>query len=97
MNTKCIVSYEYYVCFFKHRRYRQKPNQSIKQQRESLPIFLFREAFLQSMREHQILIVIGEREIDIDRHRQTDRHRLKQTMAMTRNRNSLRMGIGSRI
>ncbi len=40
--------------------YRTKPNQSIKEQREGLPMYLFREAFLQSMREHQILIVIGE-------------------------------------
>eukprot|EP00960_Hanusia_phi_P054298 762612-Hanusia_phi.AAC.3 len=39
--------------------YRQT-NQTIKQQRESLPIFLFRDAFLQSMKDHQILIVIGE-------------------------------------
>ena len=35
-------------------------NQSIKEQREGLPIFTFREAFLKSMQEHQILIVIGE-------------------------------------
>lgn len=40
--------------------YRTKPNQSIKEQRESLPMYLFKDAFLQSMRDHQILIVIGE-------------------------------------
>jgi len=39
--------------------YRQT-NQSIKEQREGLPIFGFREAFLKSMEEHQTLIVIGE-------------------------------------
>lgn len=35
-------------------------DRTIKEQRESLPIYLFRDAFLKSMQEHQILIVIGE-------------------------------------
>jgi ATP-dependent RNA helicase DHX8/PRP22 len=33
---------------------------TIKEQRESLPVFTFREQLIQAVRENQILIVVGE-------------------------------------
>jgi len=35
-------------------------NMTMKQQRESLPIFTFRDALTEAVRQHQILIVVGE-------------------------------------
>ncbi|XP_053993645.1 uncharacterized protein LOC128884344 isoform X2 [Hylaeus volcanicus] len=40
--------------------YGQKSTKSIKEQRESLPIFTLRSHLLNAIRDHQVLIVIGE-------------------------------------
>jgi ATP-dependent RNA helicase DHX8/PRP22 len=40
--------------------YGQKSTKSIKEQRESLPIFTLRSHLLDAIRDHQVLIVIGE-------------------------------------
>lgn len=40
--------------------YGKRVNMSIKQQRDSLPVFALREHLTNSVREHQILIVVGE-------------------------------------
>ncbi|KAG0052532.1 DEAH-box ATP-dependent RNA helicase prp22 [Gryganskiella cystojenkinii] len=46
--------------FGKATTYGRITDLSMKQQRESLPVFKFRERFIDAMREHQILVVIGE-------------------------------------
>ncbi|GAB1319295.1 DEAH-box ATP-dependent RNA helicase prp22 [Madurella fahalii] len=38
----------------------RRTNMSIKEQRESLPVFAFREQLINAVRENQILIVVGE-------------------------------------
>ncbi|KAG6037756.1 hypothetical protein E4U41_004785 [Claviceps citrina] len=38
----------------------KRTNLSMKQQRESLPMFAFREQLIKAVQEHQILIVVGE-------------------------------------
>lgn len=38
----------------------KRTNMTIKQQRESLPVFAFREQLIKAVRENQILIVVGE-------------------------------------
>ncbi|KAK3378922.1 ATP-dependent RNA helicase DHX8 [Lasiosphaeria ovina] len=38
----------------------KRTNMTIKQQRESLPVFAFRDRLIQAVRENQILIVVGE-------------------------------------
>ena len=38
----------------------KRTSMSIKEQRESLPVFTFRKQLLQAVREHQLLIVVGE-------------------------------------
>jgi ATP-dependent RNA helicase DHX8/PRP22 len=38
----------------------RRTNMTIKEQRESLPVFTFREQLIQAVRENQILIVVGE-------------------------------------
>ena len=38
----------------------KRTSMSIKDQRESLPVFAFRKQLLQAIREHQMLIVVGE-------------------------------------
>ncbi|KAL2760315.1 hypothetical protein ACRALDRAFT_2024327 [Sodiomyces alcalophilus JCM 7366] len=44
----------------KDQSYGKRTNLSIKQQRESLPVFAFRQKFLDAVRDHQVLVVIGE-------------------------------------
>jgi ATP-dependent RNA helicase DHX8/PRP22 len=39
---------------------RQRQRGSIRQQRESLPIFALRQSFLEAIAKYQILVVIGE-------------------------------------
>ncbi|KAK1752262.1 ATP-dependent RNA helicase [Echria macrotheca] len=38
----------------------RRTNMTIKEQRESLPVFVFRDQLIQAVRENQILIVVGE-------------------------------------
>lgn len=38
----------------------KRTNMTIKEQRESLPVFAFREQLINAVKEHQILIVVGE-------------------------------------
>ncbi|KAH7063450.1 pre-mRNA-splicing factor ATP-dependent RNA helicase prp22 [Macrophomina phaseolina] len=38
----------------------KRTNMSIKEQRESLPVFKFRNQLLQAVREHQLLILVGD-------------------------------------
>ncbi|TDZ15615.1 Pre-mRNA-splicing factor ATP-dependent RNA helicase prp22 [Colletotrichum orbiculare MAFF 240422] len=44
----------------KDQSFGKRTNLSIKEQRESLPVFHFRRKFLDAVREHQVLVVIGE-------------------------------------
>ena len=44
----------------KDQSYGRRTNMSIKEQRESLPVFVFRDALIDAVRQHQILIVVGE-------------------------------------
>ncbi|KAI1085006.1 P-loop containing nucleoside triphosphate hydrolase protein [Whalleya microplaca] len=44
----------------KNQSFGKRVNMSIKQQRESLPVFAFRDQLIQAVRQHQILIVVGE-------------------------------------
>jgi ATP-dependent RNA helicase DHX8/PRP22 len=44
----------------KDQAYGKRTNMSIKEQRESLPVFAFREQLLKAVHENQILIVVGE-------------------------------------
>ncbi|KAM7223978.1 P-loop containing nucleoside triphosphate hydrolase protein [Rhypophila decipiens] len=44
----------------KDQSYGKRTNLSIKEQRESLPVFAFRDALIEAVRQHQILIVVGE-------------------------------------
>eukprot|EP01126_Amoeba_proteus_P002125 TRINITY_DN10666_c0_g1_i1.p1 TRINITY_DN10666_c0_g1~~TRINITY_DN10666_c0_g1_i1.p1 ORF type:complete len:726 (+),score=190.78 TRINITY_DN10666_c0_g1_i1:1-2178(+) len=46
--------------FGKDIKYGKQTNLSIKEQRESLPIFKYREKLLKAIKENQILIVVGE-------------------------------------
>jgi ATP-dependent RNA helicase DHX8/PRP22 len=44
----------------KDQLYGKRENMTVKQQRESLPIFAFRNQLIEAVRQHQILIVVGE-------------------------------------
>ncbi|OLN95785.1 ATP-dependent RNA helicase DHX8 [Colletotrichum chlorophyti] len=44
----------------KDQSFGKRTNLSIKEQRESLPVFAFRQKFLDAVRDHQVLVVIGE-------------------------------------
>jgi ATP-dependent RNA helicase DHX8/PRP22 len=44
----------------KEQSFGRRTNMSIKEQRESLPVFAFRQALIDAVREHQVLIVVGE-------------------------------------
>lgn len=44
----------------KNQSYGKRINMTMKQQQESLPIFSFREQLIEAVRQHQILIVVGE-------------------------------------
>ncbi|KAI9713138.1 MAG: DEAH-box ATP-dependent RNA helicase prp22 [Bogoriella megaspora] len=44
----------------KDQSYGKKVNLTMKQQRESLPVFAFRDQLIEAVRQHQILIVVGE-------------------------------------
>ncbi|KAF2797073.1 P-loop containing nucleoside triphosphate hydrolase protein [Melanomma pulvis-pyrius CBS 109.77] len=44
----------------KDQSYGKKVNMTIKEQREFLPVFAFRNLLIESVRQHQILIVVGE-------------------------------------
>jgi ATP-dependent RNA helicase DHX8/PRP22 len=44
----------------KNQSYGKRVNMPMKQQRESLPVFAFRNHLIESVRQHQILIVVGE-------------------------------------
>lgn len=44
----------------KNESYGKRTNMTIKQQRESLPVFQFREQLIQAVKDNQILIVVGE-------------------------------------
>ncbi|KAK1981689.1 LOW QUALITY PROTEIN: helicase associated domain-containing protein [Colletotrichum cereale] len=44
----------------KDQAFGKRTNMSIKDQRESLPVYAFRRKFLDAVREHQVMVVIGE-------------------------------------
>lgn len=44
----------------KEQSFGKRTNMSIKEQRESLPVFKFRNQLLDAVREHQLLIVVGD-------------------------------------
>lgn len=44
----------------KDQTFGRRTNMSIKEQRESLPVYAFREQLIQAVKENQILIVVGE-------------------------------------
>ncbi|KAL2259412.1 hypothetical protein VTK26DRAFT_6916 [Humicola hyalothermophila] len=44
----------------KDQSFGRRTNMSIKEQRESLPVFAFREQLIQAVKDNQILIVVGE-------------------------------------
>ncbi|KAI0531566.1 P-loop containing nucleoside triphosphate hydrolase protein [Xylaria digitata] len=44
----------------KDQSYGRRTNMTIKQQRESLPVFAFRDALIDAVQKHQTLIVVGE-------------------------------------
>ncbi|KAH8693426.1 pre-mRNA-splicing factor ATP-dependent RNA helicase prp22 [Phaeosphaeriaceae sp. PMI808] len=44
----------------KDQSYGRRVDMPMKQQRESLPVFAFRDHLIESVRQHQILIVVGE-------------------------------------
>ncbi|CRG90899.1 hypothetical protein PISL3812_07945 [Talaromyces islandicus] len=44
----------------KDQSYGKRGNMTIKQQRESLPVFAFRSQLIEAVQQHQILIVVGE-------------------------------------
>jgi ATP-dependent RNA helicase DHX8/PRP22 len=46
--------------FGKNTRFGKVTKQTIKEQRESLPIYSLRQQLLAAVRENQVLVVIGE-------------------------------------
>lgn len=44
----------------KNQSFGKRTNMTIKQQRESLPVFAFREQLIKAVKENQIMIVVGE-------------------------------------
>ncbi|KAL2006291.1 hypothetical protein VTN00DRAFT_9945 [Thermoascus crustaceus] len=44
----------------KNQSYGKRTDMTIKQQRESLPVFKFRKQLIDAVREHQLLIVVGD-------------------------------------
>jgi ATP-dependent RNA helicase DHX8/PRP22 len=51
---------EWKMAITKDRSMGRRTNMSIKEQRESLPVFAFREQLINAVKENQILIVVGE-------------------------------------
>ncbi|EQB50697.1 helicase associated domain-containing protein [Colletotrichum gloeosporioides Cg-14] len=44
----------------KDQSFGRRTNLSIKEQRETLPVYAFRQKFLDAVRDHQVMVVIGE-------------------------------------